>query len=212
MASLTTAADEPRSTEIPSSQVARFCETSFPQSAPVLARVSFLCRETALCGRLELDRPSFANEPLIERCGLAFDRTNPDPPTLVDRVRPLVLAVDGTISNIRAQSIARRNPARPDVATLVEARLVDFGCIDAIQPINRVIQLERIAISHNNFSRQARPGHRQQQRRNESAHVQPRLSVGRFRQRRETFPSERRTIIESAFGSMLLNRCNHGDY
>src|SRR6476660_2694494 len=96
-------------------------------------------RETALCVRLELDRPSFANEPLIERCGLAFDRTNPDPPVLVDRVRSLVLAANGTISNIRAQSIARRNPARPDVAALVEARLVDFGCIDTVQPINRAI-------------------------------------------------------------------------
>jgi hypothetical protein len=61
---------------------------------------------------------------------------------------------------------------------LVEACLVDFGCIDTIQPISRVIQLERIAISHNNFVRQAWPGHRQQQRRNESAHVQPRLRVG----------------------------------
>src|SRR6478752_2307124 len=132
MARLTTGADKSRSIEIPSSQVARFYETSFPQSAPVHACVSFLCGETALCVRLELDRPSFANEPLIERCSLAFDRTNPDPPVLVDRVRSPVLAANGTISNIRAQSIARRNPARPDVATLVEARLVDFGCIHPV--------------------------------------------------------------------------------
>ena len=82
MASLTTAADKSRSIEIPSSQVARFCEASLPQSAPVHTCVRFLCRETALCGRLELDRPSFANEPLIKRCGLAFDRTNPEPPVL----------------------------------------------------------------------------------------------------------------------------------
>ena len=73
MASLTTAADKSRSIEIPSSQVARFCETSLPQSAPVLTCVSVLCRKTALCVRLELDCPSFANEPLIERGGLAFD-------------------------------------------------------------------------------------------------------------------------------------------
>src|SRR4051794_26663831 len=99
MASLTTAADKSRSIEIPSSQVARFCETSFPQSAPVHACVSFLCRETALCVRLEVDRLSFANEPCIERCALAFDRTNPDPPVLVDRVRPLVVAANGAISN-----------------------------------------------------------------------------------------------------------------
>src|SRR5215475_14823495 len=170
MASLTTAANEPRSIAIPSSRFARFCETSFPQSAPVLPCVSFLCRKTALCGRLERNRPSFANEPLIERCGLVFDRTNRDPPVLVDRVRPLVLAANGTISNIRAQSSARCNPARPDVAALVEARLVDFGGIDTVQPINRAIQLERSAIGHNNFGRQAWPDHRQQQRRNESAH------------------------------------------
>jgi len=90
---------------------------------------------------------------------------------LVERVGPLVLAANGTISNIRAQSIAHRNPARPDVAALVETHLVDFGCIDTVQPINRAIQLERIAISHNNFGRQAWPDHRQQQRYNESAHV-----------------------------------------
>src|SRR5258708_24948213 len=178
MASLTAAADKSRSIEIPRSQVAGFCEAPLPQSALVHACVRFLCREPAFCGRLELDRPSFANEPLIERCGLAFDRTNPDPPVLVDRVRPLVLAANGTISNIRAQSIARRNPARPDLSALLEARLVDFGCIDTIQPISRVIQLERIAISHNNFVRQAWPGHRQQQLRNENSHQQPRLSVG----------------------------------
>ena len=132
MAGLTATADKPRSIVIPSSQLARFCETSFPQSAPVLACVSFLCRKTALCGRLELNRPSFANEPLIERCGLVFDRTNPDPPVLVDRVRPLVIAANGTTSNLGAQSITRRNPARPDVAALVEAHLVDFGCIDTV--------------------------------------------------------------------------------
>src|SRR4029078_1749218 len=123
------------------SQVTRFSETSVPQSAPVLACVSFLCRKTALCGKIELDRPSFANEPLIERCGFVFDRTNSDPPVLVDRVGPLVLAANGTISNIRAQSIAHRNPARPDVAALVETHLVDLGCIDTVQPINRAIQL-----------------------------------------------------------------------
>src|ERR1700687_1827811 len=173
MASLTTAADKSRPIEIPSPQVARFCETSFPQSATALACVSFLCRETAPCVRLELDRPSFANEPLVERCGLAFDRTNPDPPVLVVGVRPLVLAANGTISNVRDQSIPRRNPARPDVAAVVEARLVDFGCIDTVQPINRAIQLERIAISNNNFGRQAWPDHRKQQRRNESAHEVP---------------------------------------
>src|SRR5215470_11214341 len=119
MASLTTAADKPCSIEIPSSHVARFRETSFPQSAPVLTCVGFLRRKTALCVRLELDRPSFMNEPRIERCGFAFDRANPDPSMLVERVRPPVLAANGTISNIRAQSIARRNSARPDVAALV---------------------------------------------------------------------------------------------
>src|SRR5262245_6193447 len=153
MASLTTAADEPRSIAIPFSQFSRFCETSFPQSTPVLTCVSFLCRKTALCGRLELNRPSFANEPLIERCGFVFDRTNCDPPVLVDRVRPLVLAANGPTSNMRAQSIAHRNPARPDIAGLVEAHLVDFGCIDTFQPIDRAIQLECIAIGHNNFGR-----------------------------------------------------------
>src|SRR6478736_4394806 len=147
MAGLTTPAEKSRCIVIPCSQVARFCETPAPQSAPVLAGVSFFCRETVLCGWLELDCPPFANQPRIERCGLVFDRTNPDPPVLVDRVRPVVLATNGTISNIRAQSIARRNPARPDLAALVEARLVDFGCIDTVQPINRTIQLERIAIS-----------------------------------------------------------------
>ena len=80
---------------------------------------------------------------------------------LVDRVRPLVIAANGTTSNIGAQSITRRNPARPDVAALVEAHLVDFGCIDTVQPKDRAIQLERIAISHYNFGRQAWPGHRQ---------------------------------------------------
>ena len=84
MASLTTSADKSRSIEIPSSQVARFCEASVPQSAPVLTCVSFLCRKPALCVRLELDRPSFANDPLIERCGLAFDRTDADPSLLVE--------------------------------------------------------------------------------------------------------------------------------
>src|SRR4249920_2112482 len=102
MAGLTTAADKSRSIEIPSSQVARFCETSIPQSAPVLTCVGFLCRKAALCVGLELDRPSFANEPLIERCGFAVDRTNPDPSVLVERVRPLVLAANGAISNMRA--------------------------------------------------------------------------------------------------------------
>jgi hypothetical protein len=133
MAGLTTAADKSRSIEIPSSQVARFCETSFPQSAPVLTCVSFLCRKTALCLRLELDCQSFANEPLIERCGLAFDRTNPDPSVLVDRVGPLFLAANGTISNIHAQSIVRRNPARPDVAALVDV----WSISDASIPSSR---------------------------------------------------------------------------
>ena len=83
MASLTTATNKSRTIDIPSSKVARFCKASFPQFAPVLACVRFLRRETARCGRLEPDCPSFANEPRIERCGLAFDRTNPDPPVLV---------------------------------------------------------------------------------------------------------------------------------
>ena len=160
MASLTTAADKSGSIKIPSSQVAWVCEASFPQSALVLACVGFLCREAALCVRLEVDRPSFANEPLIEGCGLTFDRTNTDPPLLVVRVRSLVFAANAAISNIRAQPIACGNPARPDVAALVEARLVDFGCIDTVQSINRAIQLERIAINHDNFGCQAWPDHR----------------------------------------------------
>jgi len=153
MASLTTATNKSRTIDIPSSKLARFCKASFPQFAPVLACVRFLRRETARCGRLEPDCPSFANEPGIERCGLAFDRTNPDPPVLGCRIRPFVIAANGTTSNIRAQSIARRDPARPDVAVLVETHLVDFRCIDTIQPIDRAIQFERIAIGHNNFGR-----------------------------------------------------------
>ena len=136
MASLTTATNKSRTIDIPSSKLARFCKASFPQFAPVLACVRFLRRETARCGRLEPDCPSFANEPRIERCGLAFDRTNPDPPVLGCRIRPFVVAANGTTSNIRAQSIARRDPARPDLAALTKARLINFGCIDAVQPMS----------------------------------------------------------------------------
>ena len=87
------------------------------------------------------------------------------------RIRPFVVAANGTTSNIRAQSIARRDPARPDFAALIKARLINFGCIDAVQPIDRAIQSERIAVSHSNVGRQAWPDHRQQQRCNENAHV-----------------------------------------
>jgi hypothetical protein len=72
---------------------------------------------------------------------------------------------------MRAQSISRRNPARPDVAALIQAGLINFGCIDAVQPIDRAIQSERITVSHSNFGRQTWPDHSQQQRCNENAHV-----------------------------------------
>jgi hypothetical protein len=65
MASLTTATNKSRTIDIPSSKLARFCKASFPQFAPVLACVSFLCRETTPCVWLELDGPSFVNEPFI---------------------------------------------------------------------------------------------------------------------------------------------------
>ena len=156
-ASLTATADKPRSIVIPSSQLARFCETLGGSRASA----SSAAKRPFAEGSNLIAHPSRTNEPLIERCGLVFDRTNPDPPVLVDRVRPLVIAANGTTSNLGAQSITRRNPARPDVAALVEAHLVDFGCIDTVQPKDRAIQLERIAISHYNFGRQAWPGHRQ---------------------------------------------------
>src|SRR3954447_24702933 len=102
MANLATAAEKSRAIVIPSTEVARVRETSFPQSAQVLARVGLLRHEAAVCGGVELDRPTFANQPLIECRGFAFDRTNPDPPLLVDRVRPFVFAANGPISDIRA--------------------------------------------------------------------------------------------------------------
>src|SRR4051812_27138660 len=98
MAGLTTAAKKPCAIAIPSAQVARVRETSLPQSAPLVARVSLFRREAARCGGVELDRPTFANQPLIQRRGFAFDRTDPDPPLLVDRVRPLVFAANGPVS------------------------------------------------------------------------------------------------------------------
>ena len=177
MTGLATAADKPCCTEIPSSEVTRFRETSAPQSAPVLACVNFPRGEAVGCGWLELDRPSFANQPLIERGILAFDRANPDPPLLVVRVRPLVLAANGAISNMSAQSIPRRNPARPDVAALINAGLIEFGCIDAVQPIGRTIQPKCIAISHGNVRRQTWSDHRQQQRYKENKCVQPYRTV-----------------------------------
>jgi hypothetical protein len=171
IAGLTTDTNKSRTVEIPSSKLARFCKASFPQLALVLACVSFLRRETARCGRFEPDCPSFANEPRIERCVLALDPTNPDPPVPGRRIRPFVVAANGAISNMRDQSISRRDPARPDLAALIKARLINFGGIDAVQPIDRAIQSERIAVSHGNVGRQAWPGHRQQQRCNENAHV-----------------------------------------
>jgi hypothetical protein len=56
----------------------------------------------------------------------------------------------------------------------VEARLVDFGCINTAQPIVRSLQLERIAINHYNLGGKAWPNYCYQKRRNESAHLQPR--------------------------------------
>jgi hypothetical protein len=177
MTGFATAADKSRCTEIPSSEVTRFGKTSAPQSAPVLACVSLPSREAVGCGRLELDRPSFANQPLIERGSLAFDRAYPDPPLLVIRVRALVLAANGAICNMPAQSIPRRNPARPDVAGLIKASLINFGRVDAVQPIIRTIQPERIAVSHSNIRRQTWADHRQQQRYQESKYVQPHRTV-----------------------------------
>ncbi len=110
LAGFATPAEKSRAIRLPSPEVARVRETSTPQPAPVLPCVSFLRRETALCRRLQFDRPSFPNEPLVERGGLAFERANPDPPVLVIRIRPLVVASNGARSNMRAQSISRRNP------------------------------------------------------------------------------------------------------
>ena len=120
MARSATGADKSRSTKIPSSEVARFRETSAPQPTPVLACVSFLRRETALCGRLRLDRPSFSSEPLVECGGLAFDRANADRPVLVVRVSPLILAANVASSNMRAQSICRPGLVRPSPATTLK--------------------------------------------------------------------------------------------
>jgi hypothetical protein len=69
---------------------------------------------------------------------------------------------------MRGQSISYGNPARPDFAGLIDACLVDFGGIDAPQPIGRAIQPERITAGHSKVCRQTWPDHRQQQRCNKS--------------------------------------------
>ena len=85
LAGFATPADKSRAVRLPSRKSRGSAKHPAPQPAPVLACVSFVRRETALGGRLQPDCPSFPNEPLVERGGLALERANPDPPVLVVR-------------------------------------------------------------------------------------------------------------------------------
>jgi hypothetical protein len=60
----------------------------------------------------------------------------------------MVVAIHRTAANQLHELIACRDAAAPGIGVVVDAVLVEFGRIDAIEPIGDIIEMDRIAVPH----------------------------------------------------------------
>jgi hypothetical protein len=125
---------------VPLPQVLWSRETTSPESVVVGLSVRLVEKESALRVGFEVQCPTVTDKPLVQPHALSFNAADAYTSAPVGGVRTFVVTLHCPLADELVQLIARGDPARPCCSLVIKASLIQFGSVDAIEPIHLAIQ------------------------------------------------------------------------
>lgn len=121
-------------------------KATLPKSEAIVFRSRFVILESPLRGGFRVQRVTLANQELVQTDGLALDGADAEMPFPVAGIGTQILAVDLVAADQARQMIARRNTASPGIGVFVDAYLVEFRRINAVEPVSHVGELNGASV------------------------------------------------------------------
>src|SRR5262245_30837893 len=153
---------------VPPAKILRGNETSLPQAGVGCTRVFLVDREAPLGGRLQIERPSLAHQPVAK-----IDAGNgalPYPSLWVGRIGANILALDRPPRDELVQFFCDRGTAREQLSILVEAKLISFRRVDPVKPEALTVDLNGVDVDTMCVAWTGQSKSKEHQRGNSAAH------------------------------------------
>src|SRR6266850_3483646 len=130
----------------PMAEVLRSGKAAAPKTAKLVLRARLVFLESTLGVRFKIQRKTLAHQQLVQAGWFAVDGANADVPFGVGFGWPQILAVDSALANQLRKVVARFHAARPGFGVFVDADLIKFGSIDAIEFVGNAGKLDGVSV------------------------------------------------------------------
>ncbi|OIQ66752.1 hypothetical protein GALL_516770 [mine drainage metagenome] len=121
-------------------------EATLPEPSAVCPGIGFIRSELASCGGFGIQGKALADKELVQAGGFTLDRANAGMPPFVGGIRTEFLATDLVAPDQAGEMVARVNTACPWVGVVVDANLVKRRCVDAVEPIGYIGEVDGRAV------------------------------------------------------------------
>src|SRR3974390_2331444 len=162
---------------LPATEFGRRDKAALPEASAFVLRIRLVFPEAALCRGFLAQRKSLAYEKLAQTGGFAFDGAGPDAPFLVGRSGTEIVAAHVAAADKLGELVARIDAARPGIGMVVNADLVDCGCLDAGEPIRHLANINGPAVPDHRAGGKAWAGCENGQDRDQPTHRKISLSA-----------------------------------
>ncbi|SRR6266851_543103 len=151
-------------------EVLRSDEAASPKTAKLVLRVRLVLLEPTLGVRFDIQRETLTHQQLVQTGCFAVGGAKADVPFGVGFGWPQILAADGALANQLRKAVARVHAARPGLGVFVDAHLVKFRSIDAIQFIGDAGKLDGVSVLDDRLLSPTRSYREQRQHNDEKTH------------------------------------------
>src|SRR5260221_883187 len=154
----------------PTTKVPRRCEAAGPKSAAVISRVRFVRFEAPLRIWFKAQRPAFPHETLVQSHIFSFNGATAYASFGIESIGSHVLATYRALANQCCQMVACLYSAGPKSPFIIDAHLILFWSVNAIQPKFSAVQCESVAVLYNQIEGPTWDNQQQKNNRDACAH------------------------------------------
>src|SRR5712672_990430 len=154
----------------PMAEVLRSDKAAPPKTAKLVLRVCLVLLEPTLGLRFNIQRKTLTHQQLVQAGCFAVGGAKADVPFRVDFGWPQILAADGALANQLRQAVARFHATRPGLGMFVDAHLVIFRSIDAIEFVGNAGKLDGVSVLDDRVLSPTRSYREQRQQNNNNTH------------------------------------------
>ena len=129
-------------------------EAASPEPAALVPGAGFVVLETSSRVGFEVQGQPLTNHQCVQASAFTLDAACTNVPLLVG-TRAQVLAAHLAVANQLGELLAGLDAAGPGVGMLVDADLVQFRGVDAVEPVGHIAQLKGAAIPDDRARREA---------------------------------------------------------